>query len=78
MPPEREDFLSLELTQGIRGENMDRLDCIQMKISCMSKLNHPIKRQKKYGLGNIFAANMTDTGLISLLNKELIRISAKT
>lgn len=47
MPPEREDFLSLELTQGIRRENMDRLDCIQMKISCMSKLNHPIKRQKK-------------------------------
>lgn len=57
---------------------MDRFDCIKMKIFCMSKLNHQIKRQKKCGLGNIFAANMTDRGLISLLNKELIRISAKT
>lgn len=26
---------------------MDRFDCIKMKIFCMSKLNHPIKRQKK-------------------------------
>lgn len=57
---------------------MDRFDCMKMKIFCMSKLNHQIKRQKKYGLGNIFAANMTDEGLISLLNKELIRLSAKT
>ena len=36
------------------------------------------KKAKEYGLGNIFAANMTDRGLISLLNKELIRISVKT
>ena len=45
-PREREDFLSLELIQGIRRENMDRFDCIKMKIFCMSKLNHQIKRQK--------------------------------
>lgn len=25
---------------------MDRFDCIKMKIFCMSKLNHQIKRQK--------------------------------
>ena len=42
------------------------------------KIKPPNKKAKKYGLGNIFAANMTDRGLISLLNKELIRISAKT
>lgn len=80
MPQERGDFLSLELIQGIGRENMDRFDCIKMEIFCMSKLNHQIKRQKKkkYGLGNIFAANMTDKGLISLLDKELIKISAET
>ena len=62
MPQEKEDFLSLELIQGIRRENMDRFDCIKMEIFCMSKLNHQIKRQKKKkrkGLGNIFAANTT-------------------
>lgn len=26
---------------------MDRFDCMKMKIFCMSKLNHQIKRQKK-------------------------------
>lgn len=79
MPQERGDFLSLELIQGIGRENMDRFDCIKMEIFCMSKLNQQIKRQKKkYGLGNIFAANMTDKGLISLLDKELIKISAET
>lgn len=40
---------------------MDRFGGIKMKIFRTSKLNHQIKRQKKkYGLGNIFAANMTE------------------
>lgn len=73
----REDFLSLELIQGIRRENMDRFGCIKMKIFCMSKLNHQIKRQKKIWPGK-YICSKYDRGLTSLLNKELIRISAKT
>lgn len=54
MSREREDFLSLELIQGIRRENMDRFDCMKMKIFCMSKLNHQIKRQKKNMASEIY------------------------
>lgn len=56
MPQEREDFLSLELIQGIRRENMDRFDCIKMKIFYVSKSNHQIKRQKEIWSGKYFCS----------------------
>jgi hypothetical protein len=60
MPWEREDFLSLELIQGIGKENMDRLDCIKTKSFCMSKLNHPTKGQKHTAWKMYLQPNLTE------------------